>query len=801
MPCSPISPSVAITIDALEFYWVAHHRNPHFSIQGFVKTISDLHGVQFHRHLSRQFSIAYDLYLQIRASVDALVLEALQRDSSDWRLKNACPACTYTLEGEGPLTFKFLYAMDGNDSLKRVLRKFMDCEDDETAQSSELPTTQKVRGDRYLDRDFVEKFANSVNEDDEVAVEIETHLSQNNTDENPCAGRWKNMDDQGTKKSWGIFDETGLFLAVCRHGFSLVMADMVRSGERAKYPLAVVSKLLDTFGEDLGGGYDIGCQFKTTLDNSSIGARARSLRHTCLVPAFHGHAHRRLCQLLHLAVYIRGLGLEDLETCERTFSKSNALASSLRHASAFHRRQAIASYFEYNDDNEIYQNLSTFLHNNYKQALDILSDGKLTLAKLMKELDLLDESVFDRWLDEERAYLQGLQREPEVETLQMEYWQKLINMAKSRKDLDATNVGWNVSTPDNMSLGRDDIRSTAKSETARRHAQENYDRDLQVVQGLEARLEITQRWAPGDAEWQSTAKLVANRKYQRALDTLESLIVARIFELTKMNQSGTGYKMRKHIGKALQTRSAAIRTALERYNVVAQAMTPPRPKLEWDKVVEYAFLADFDLLRDTREDISQRPWATPKARRAMDLYFKMQCAQEEIDHLNIEIRRLTTYIQDEDRYLRVCEDQLKDSHPALAHQVALRRGVHACFNGHHLQHLNDISKLRGFSGTLAPGKSTRTGPGDTRMDVDIPTTPLERPGASSVDSDNLEDLEEEEGDDVDVEEISQASRTFSLSLRMPEGLERYCSSSMYECLHMRYVYTQYTIMNKLQKIR
>ena len=55
-----------------------------------------------------------------------------------------------------------------------------------------------------------------------------------------------------------------------------------------------------------------------------------------LVGVFHGHAHCQLCQLENLATYINGLGLEDLETCERTFSKSNALATMTRHASMFH---------------------------------------------------------------------------------------------------------------------------------------------------------------------------------------------------------------------------------------------------------------------------------------------------------------------------------------------------------------------------------------------------------------------------------------------------------------------------------
>jgi hypothetical protein len=47
LPCSPISPVVGITTEALEFYRVAHLRSPHLSIQAFVKTMCDLHGVYF----------------------------------------------------------------------------------------------------------------------------------------------------------------------------------------------------------------------------------------------------------------------------------------------------------------------------------------------------------------------------------------------------------------------------------------------------------------------------------------------------------------------------------------------------------------------------------------------------------------------------------------------------------------------------------------------------------------------------------------------------------------------------------
>ena len=45
VPCSQISPTTAITIEALEFYHVARNRNPHFSIQAFIKTMCDLQEV------------------------------------------------------------------------------------------------------------------------------------------------------------------------------------------------------------------------------------------------------------------------------------------------------------------------------------------------------------------------------------------------------------------------------------------------------------------------------------------------------------------------------------------------------------------------------------------------------------------------------------------------------------------------------------------------------------------------------------------------------------------------------------
>lgn len=111
----------------------------------------------------------------------------------------------------------------------------------------------------------------------------------------------------------------------------------------------------------------------------------------------------------------------------------------------------------------------------------------------------------------------------------------------SRKDLAAAaNIWGSASSVDTAALSAQDVSSTRKRETARRHAFENRDKALLVVQSLELRLGIEERWRPESAEWTHVGKLVAMRKYQRALDVLEGLIVARMFELTKMNRSQTG---------------------------------------------------------------------------------------------------------------------------------------------------------------------------------------------------------------------------------------------------------------------
>jgi hypothetical protein len=105
-----------------------------------------------------------------------------------------------------------------------------------------------------------------------------------------------------------------------------------------------------------------------------------------------------------------------------------------------------------------------------------------------------------------------------------------------RSTLAAAVLAWSNLTEANV--GQRDM--TTSVESARRHALELQKRDLTAVQILEDKLNIAHRWERGSFEWQAAAEKVMMRTYQRCVDILEGLVVARMFELTKMNRSQTG---------------------------------------------------------------------------------------------------------------------------------------------------------------------------------------------------------------------------------------------------------------------
>lgn len=54
-----------------------------------------------------------------------------------------------------------------------------------------------------------------------------------------CAERWTNAGPDQQKRMFTLFDETGIFIATCRHRTVLYACDMIKSGELFVIPLYI----------------------------------------------------------------------------------------------------------------------------------------------------------------------------------------------------------------------------------------------------------------------------------------------------------------------------------------------------------------------------------------------------------------------------------------------------------------------------------------------------------------------------------------------------------------------------------
>ena len=231
----------------------------------------------------------------------------------------------------------------------------------------------------------------------------------------------------------------------------------------------------------------------------------------------------------------------------------------------------------------------------------------------------------------------------------------------------------------------------------------------------------------------------------------------------------SGYKLREKISKSLKTRADAIQSALKRYNEAAALMVPPRPLLTWESVVAAVNLADFNLLKSTRQDIRKLEWAQPANREGMVMYFKIKRAKEEIVRLNVEIRRLLTFLYDDhvDHHRAIHSNILTD--PTLAFELSTRSQYRTKIHEGIVKRLLQTSRLPGFSGSLFHGE--RQGR-DQSLSVDVPP-PFWMTGILGITQVEIDVMEEEEdvvavgdadlGIDVDTDVFVSLLEDVSLS--------------------------------------
>jgi len=245
-----------------------------------------------------------------------------------------------------------------------------------------------------------------------------------------------------------------------------------------------------------------------------------------------------------------------------------------------------------------------------------------------------------------------------------------------------------------------------------------YELQLNVVADFERRHGIAQRWTPAHPEYIKAAKYSQERRFVRVVEDLEGLVVQRLLELSKANLAGTGkhldiclepaliftgYKMRKHISKAITRRSSTICLALEKYNKLAPLQRPPRPILDYSEVIGYASLGEFSLLKHSRYDILAKPWAIPENRAMATKYFRLVRAQEELVRLNVEVRWLQHWVEYDDKKIldvltSLTYDNAGHSDILLAAELNVEYARRRRINDLHRQRLQKIYQLPGFSG-------------------------------------------------------------------------------------------------------
>ncbi|KAG2370354.1 hypothetical protein BDR07DRAFT_1476360 [Suillus spraguei] len=194
----------------------------------------------------------------------------------------------------------------------------------------------------------------------------------------------------------------------------------------AKYPLAIISKVLEALGECSLGTYDIGCGFTLTIENSSLGEKFWKMESHMCVDAFHGYVHNYICKTKNHPLGITGTGLEDFETIDWIFSASNQLAPVTRYSSS-HCHHALFELFFKQWDKEKYLNLITMILNNYKQALGIINSDGLILQQAMNSLRI-HSGELETWCAEEVKYFHTLGLEPEWDVHAMAYVELLQEM-------------------------------------------------------------------------------------------------------------------------------------------------------------------------------------------------------------------------------------------------------------------------------------------------------------------------------------------------------------------------------------
>ena len=197
--------------------------------------------------LRDQIANGWDAYLSITRNVQRRLDGVLGRDTQNWRALNSCPCCHYEvrhiysrcistdslkLVDEPQLKYRKITILDGNTSLRRVDRH--ESASKHIFRSDYFLSVDKVNEVMKQDASRQVSFLHGPSVNPLLTPDVEGDgfgeaVEDGNAEH--CVRNWRAALPDNLKSMFSKFDETGIFVAVCRHGFISTCVDMVRSGE------------------------------------------------------------------------------------------------------------------------------------------------------------------------------------------------------------------------------------------------------------------------------------------------------------------------------------------------------------------------------------------------------------------------------------------------------------------------------------------------------------------------------------------------------------------------------------------
>jgi len=196
--------------------------------------------------MEQLFSQAFDIFSDVQRRLQKRVDAVLGHNDPNWRMTMGCPACGFVVSSPLPACFRALisfqqlnekpldparmHAIDGCDSQKR----------DKTAGTCD----ERIFDSKYfLPHSFVDNFKDEVGSHaaaQKADKTLSNHVGSEDgvaflggEEDDCCGSNWKAATSKelppATKE---VFEQTGVFACLCRHGIVEFLMEFVQSSEK-----------------------------------------------------------------------------------------------------------------------------------------------------------------------------------------------------------------------------------------------------------------------------------------------------------------------------------------------------------------------------------------------------------------------------------------------------------------------------------------------------------------------------------------------------------------------------------------